>query len=52
MFGGLLQITGQFKTAGDFGWLQIDGNEIAVDGFPSCHERGKKETLVLMRKRT
>ena len=54
MFGGHLQITGQFKTAGDFGWLQINGNEIVVEGCPSCHGCGKKikETLVLMRKRT
>lgn len=54
MFGGPLQITGQFKTAGDFDWLQINGNELVVDDFPSCHGRGKKikETLVLMKKRT
>lgn len=43
MFGGPLQITGQFKTAGDFGWLQINGNELVVDDFPSCHGRGKKK---------
>ena len=54
MFGGPLQITGQFKTLGDFGWLQIYGNELVVDDFPSCHGCGKKinETLVLMKKRT
>ena len=54
MFGGHLQITGQSKTAGDFGWLQINDNEIAVDDFPSCTgvEKKIKETLVLMRKRT